>query len=109
MSITKDFIFASTDFLIALSHLKKKNGKEFQELASVMETFYDQMEAIVSSADNNTNGLRLKNAMLTLERDALGKEIGQLLNEAYKRDKELFQDLLNKFTILPPKRNEPKG
>jgi len=109
MSITKDFIFAAQDFLLHTGRVKLKSSKEFQEIAATMESFFDQMEAIVNKAEQERTEFRLKNAMLTLERDALAKEIGQLLNEAYKRDKGLFQDLMKKFTVLPPQRNGTKG
>lgn len=108
MSINKDFIFAAQDFLLHTGRIKLKSSKEFQEIAATMETFYDQMEAIVMKAEKERAEFRLKNAMLTLERDALGKEIGQLLNEAYKRDKELFQDLMKTFTILPKMKDGAK-
>jgi len=109
MSNLKDFVFASEDYLLHLNRIRLKSSKEFQEIAATMETFYDQMDAIQKKVEQERAEFRLKNAMLTLERDALGKEIGHLLNEAYKRDKELFKDLMEKFTILPKMKDGTKG
>lgn len=109
MSLEKDFAFASTNYLISLNSIKKKSGKEFADISAIMEGFYDQMEAIVTNHTKEMNELRIKSLVTSLERDYLAKEVGVLMNETFQKDKELFDYLMKKFMVLPPRKNEPKG
>jgi len=103
----KDFIFASTPYLILLNSLRNKTGKEFIEISNAMEAFYDQSEAIINKQNEDATRLKISALVTTLERDHLSRELGQLMNEVFKKDKELFSLILEKFTVLP-KKNEPQ-